>query len=120
MEGAGVRAVMVGTVGMEANAGVELPKTGDVVGTDSEVGASTGVVGSDLGKSFKGTLIAVLGTDAWMLAGGDGVSAGEDLVVVVGESGLLSLEDFLALSFGSILVLILDLVGIPSEDEPTN
>ena len=112
----GVGVALLVTVGIEANAGVMVPKTGAVGGTDAVVGASTGVVGNDLGRSFKGTLTAVLGADAWMLAGGDGVLAGEDLMVVGGEAGLCfcSLVDFLVLPWGSILVMVLDLVvGIP-------
>ena len=61
--------------------------TGAVGGTVAEVGASTGVVGNDLGRSFKGTLTASSGADAWMLAGGEGVLAGEDLMVVGGVAG---------------------------------
>ena len=72
--------------GIEANAGASSSKAGALCGAYAEAGASTGVVGSDLGKSFKGTLIALLGAAAWMLAGGEGVLAGDDLMVVGGES----------------------------------
>ncbi len=87
VEGAEAGVAFTGTVGKGANAGASSSKAGALCGADAEAGASTGVVGSDLGKSFKGTLVALLGAFAWMLAGGDGVLAVDDLMVVGGESG---------------------------------
>ena len=87
VEGAEAGDAFTGTVGKGANAGASSSKAGALGGADAEAGASTGVVGSDLGKSFKGTLMAPLGAAAWMLAGGDGVLAGDDLMVEGGESG---------------------------------